>query len=408
MADKNDDMIDVTPTDLGPASEEPTPAETMSLALGETNANALVPLEKLPPDKQAQARALMEKIDLNDTNSILAFGVEAQKQVTESADRMLGQTRNKDVGPVGDDLNDLLLEVRGLGIDELDPEKKGNWLQRKVLRSATPLAKFVQKYETVQGQIDAISRELDSHRVNLIRDVTMLDHLYDSTVSYFGQLEVYIAAADAKLAELDSVTIPALEAKAKETGDMLDAQALRDVKARRMDLERRSHDLKLTRTVTLQSLPQIRLIQDVDKSLVNKIQSGILTTIPVWKSQIAMAITLWNQQQALATQKAVTDTTNEMLARNAELLHMGSSEARREIERGIFDVATIRKVNDELMKTIQESIQITEEGKRRRVETEAELQRLEGDLKQALLTSGEMQKGLLPEGEPPPTRLLDQ
>jgi uncharacterized protein YaaN involved in tellurite resistance len=402
MTDHEEDIIDVTPTDLGPDTDN-LPVEAPPPA------TSLVAMERLSPEKQEKARALMAKIDLEDTQSILAFGVEAQKEVTESADRMLGHTRNKDVGPVGNDLNGLMVQVRGLGVNELDPGNKGNWLQRNILRSATPLAKFVQRYETVQGQIDTIARELDAHRTALIRDVTMLDRLYDATLAYFGQLELYIAAADAKLVELDTDVLPALEATARESGDMLDAQRLRDMQARRMDLERRSHDLKLTRTVTLQSLPQIRLIQDVDKSLVNKIQSSILTTIPVWKSQIAMAITLWNQQQALQTQKAVTDTTNEMLARNAELLRMGSAEARQEIERGIFDVETIRKVNEELMQTIRESIEITEEGKRRRIESERELVRLEGELKQALLQSGSVQTRLIETDQeaPAPASLLD-
>jgi len=173
---------------------------------------------------------------------------------------------------------------------------------------------------------------------------------------------------------------------------MLDAQTLRDVSARRDDLERRAHDLRLTRQVTMQSLPQIRMIQDVDKSLITKIQSSVLTTIPVWKSQIAMAITLWNQRQALETQKAVTDTTNEMLAKNAELLKTGSAEARKEIERGIFDINTVKKVNDELIATIYESIQIAQEGKQRRAAADAEMQQLEGELKQALLSTQDVRQ----------------
>lgn len=198
MTDRDEDIIDVTPTELDPVADLPAaPA-----------ADGLLPLEALPPERQQQARELMAKIDLNDTQSILAFGVEAQKAVTDSADRMLGQTRNKDVGPVGQDLSDLMIQVRGLGVEELDPDKKGNWLQRTFAKSATPLAKFVQRYETVQGQIDAIARELDAHRVTLIRDVTMLDRLYDATVDYFAQLKLYIAAADAKLTELDSTTLP--------------------------------------------------------------------------------------------------------------------------------------------------------------------------------------------------------
>ena len=354
----------------------------------------LVPVESLPAAQQEAVRALMDKIDVNDTHSVIAFGVEAQRELTESADQMMERVRNKDVGPVGDTLNGLVTQVRGLGLDDLRPEDRPNWLQRVVLRQVHPVARFVQRYETVENQISSISNELENHKMRLVRDVTLLDKLYEASVQYFHQLELYILAAQAKLHELDTETIPGLQAKAEGSGDMLDVQTLRDVQSRRDDLERRVHDLRLTRQVTMQSLPQIRLIQDVDKSLVTKIQSSILTTIPVWKAQIAMAITLWNQQQAVKTQRAVTDTTNEMLQRNAELLRMGSAEARKEIERGIFDIEAVKKVNEELISTIHESIQIAQEGRRRRAEAEVEMERLEGDLKQALLTSGDVQQRL--------------
>ncbi|HHX64467.1 MAG TPA: toxic anion resistance protein [Chloroflexi bacterium] len=343
--------------------------------------------DDLPAIHPEQVRELAASIDMSDSHSLIAFGVEAQSELTQSADQMLQQVRNKDVGPVGDVLGDLMLQVRGLAVDELTSDEKPGWFQRTILRRAHPIARFVQRYETVQGQIDALMSRLDGHKINLLRDVTMLDKLYDATLNYFQRLELYIAAASAKLQEIDRDVLPALQARAEETGDMLDAQQLRDMSARRDDLERRLHDLRLTRQVTLQSLPQIRLIQDVDKSLITKIQSSILTTIPIWKSQVAMAITLWNQRKALETQRAVTDTTNEMLARNAELLRTGSAEARREIERGIFDVEAVKKVNDDLIATIQESIQIAEEGRRKRADAEIELQQLEGDLKQALVTA---------------------
>ena len=355
---------------------------------------ALVPLEDLPTVQREHVRELMAKIDMTDTQSIIAFGVDAQSELTASADQMLGKVRNKDVGPVGHVLGDLMLQVRGLGVDELSLGRKPNWFQTNILRRLHPVARFIQRYETVQGQIDDIVVVLESHKIGLLRDVTMLDNLYDATLNYFDQLELYIAAAGAKLREMDAETLPALRATAEETGDMLDAQTLRDAIARRDDLERRYHDLLLTRQVTIQSLPQIRLIQDVDKSLVTKIQSSILTTIPVWKSQIAMAITLWNQRKALETQRQVTDTTNEMLARNAELLRMGSAEARREIERGIFDIETVKRVNEELISTIQESIEIAEEGKRKRTEAEAEMQRMESDLKTALLNAEDRLRSL--------------
>ena len=354
----------------------------------------LVPIESLPPAQQEAVRTLMDQIDIRDTHSVIAFGVEAQRELTETADQMMERVRNKDVGPVGDTLNGLVTQVRGLGIDDLRPEERPNWLQRVVLRQVHPVARFVQRYETVENQIESISNELEGHKVRLVRDVTLLDKLYEASIQYFHQLEMYILAAETKLRELDAETIPALKARAEETGDMLEVQTLRDVEARRDDLERRAHDLKLTRQVTMQSLPQIRLIQDVDKSLVTKIQSSILTTIPVWKAQIAMAITLWNQQQALKTQRAVTDATNEMLRRNAELLRQGSAEARQEIERAIFDIEAVKKVNEDLIATIHESIQIAQEGRRRRAEAEVEMQRLEGELKQALLTSGDVQQRL--------------
>ncbi len=360
---------------------------------------ALIPLDSLPAAQRERVREVMAEIDLENSQSIIAFGVEAQRKLTSSADEMLQRVRNKEVGPVGDTLGDLMTRVRGLGIDELDPDKERGWFEKAVLRRVEPLARFVQRYETVQDQIEDMIVVLESHKSRLLRDVNMLDNLYEATVDYFHQLELYILAAGAKLRELDEDVLPKLQAKAQETGDMLDAQKLRDTIARRDDLERRIHDLQLTRQVTLQSMPQIRLIQDVDKSLVNKIQSSILTTIPVWKSQIAMAITLWNQKKAVDTQRAVTDTTNEMLERNAELLRLGSAEARREIERGIFDIETIKKVNEDLITTIEESIEIVQEGRRKRREAEREMERLEDDLKQALL-SGEEARRRLPDDAP--------
>jgi uncharacterized protein YaaN involved in tellurite resistance len=376
-------------------NEEPFEAHLEPLSDNEQT--AIIPLEALPPAKQQQVRELMTKIDIQDTQSIIAFGVEAQRELTASADQMIQRVRNKDVGPVGDTLSDLMLQVRGLGVDELRPGEKPNWFKSVILRQVHPIAKFVQRYESVQDQIDSLVVVLESHKAQLLRDVGMLDKLYDATVDYFHQLELYIAAASAKLREMDEQVLPALRARAEETRDMLDAQNLRDATSRRDDLERRLHDLRLTRQVTLQSLPQIRLIQDVDKSLVTKIQSSVLTTIPVWKSQIALAITLWNQRKALETQRAVTDTTNEMLARNAELLRMGSAEARKEIERGIFDIETVKKVNDELIATIHESIQIAEEGHRKRLEAETQMEQLEGDLKQALINAEDM-RGQLRSG----------
>jgi len=362
---------------------------TDDLSLVEVNPQqALVQFENLPPARQQQVRELISKIDVSSSQSIISFGVEAQKEVTASADQMLQRVRNKDVGPVGDTLSDLMVHVRGLGIDDLKTGKQGS-LGRGLLRGLNPIVRFVQRYESIQSQIDSLVVVLESHKSGLLRDVGALDKLYVATVDFFHQLEIYIIAGEQKLKLINENVLPRLKAKADETGDLLDAQNLRDMVARRDDLERRVHDLKLTRQVTMQSLPQIRLIQDVDKSLVSKIQSSILTTIPVWKSQIAIAITLWNQRKALETQRKVTDTTNEMLAKNAELLRLGSAEARKEIERGIFDIEIVKKVNADLIATIQESITIAQEGHRKRQESEAEMQRMEQELKQTLVAAQE-------------------
>ncbi|NLG27352.1 MAG: toxic anion resistance protein [Chloroflexi bacterium] len=351
---------------------------------------APVPFESLPPARQQKVRDLVGKIDVGSTQSILAYGVEAQKEVTASADQMLQRVRNKDVGPVGDTLNDLMLQVRGLGIDDLRVPKQSG-LRRSLVRGLKPIARFIQRYESIQSQIDSLIVVLESHKSGLLRDVGALDKLYAASLRFFHDLEDYIIAGEHKLKLVNENVLPRLKGKADETGDMLDAQALRDMVAARDDLERRVHDLKLTRTVTMQSLPQIRLIQDVDKSLVNKIQSSILTTIPVWKSQIAIAITLFNQRQALETQRKVTETTNEMLAENAEMLKIGSAEARKEIERGMFDIETVKKVNADLITTIQESIAIAQEGHRKRIESDAEMARMEDELKQTLLAAEDAQ-----------------
>lgn len=351
--------------------------------------------DELTEAERERVRRLAAKIDLADGNSILGFGVEAQREVTDVADKMLSGVRNKDVGPVGNTLSELMLRVRGLGLADLNPSAQPNWFARAILRQAHPLARFVQRYQTVQQQVDALTSELERHKVRLLRDVTMLDKLFDASLAYFRELELHIAAAEDRLGELDGDVLPRLRRKAEESGDLLDTQALRDATARRDDLERRLHDLRLTRQVTLQSLPQIRLIQDVDKSLISKVQGSILTTIPIWKGQIALAITLWNQKQALRAQRAVTETTNEMLARNAELLRMSNAEARREIERGVFDVETLRKTNEELIATIRESIQIVEEGAQKRAAAKAEIEHLEDDLRQALFDARD-RRGRLP------------
>jgi uncharacterized protein YaaN involved in tellurite resistance len=354
---------------------------------------ALVPLEQpvividhpeqLTGPDQKRVAELVAKINLNDIQSILSFGVEAQRKVTTQAEAMIEGVRNKDTGPAGEALNQLVTQVRGLGIDDLD-QSKDNPITKFFRKMANPLAKFIQRYEKASTQMDAIVNKLEDHKMQLLRDVTLLDNLYQASLAQFHDLELYILAGEQKLQECNTVLLPALQAKAAVSGDMVVAQEARDAAARRDDLERKVQDLKLTRMATLQSLPQIRVVQDVDKTLVTKIQTSVMTTIPIWKAQVALAISLYRQQAALETQKKVADTTNELLRKNAELVQQNNSEARKEIERGVIDIETLKVVNDRLLATIQDTIQITGEARDKRISAAREMIELESNLKSAL------------------------
>ena len=249
------------------------------------------------------------------------------------------------------------------------------------------MAEFMARFETVQGQIDKITGELLVHEHTLLKDVKSLDKLYEKTLDFYDELALYIAAGEAKLAELDSDTIPAKEAEvraAPQEQGVMQAQELRDIRAARDDLERRVHDLKLTRQVTMQSLPSIRLVQENDKSLVTKINSTLVNTVPLWETQLAQAVTIHRGREAASVVKEASDLTNELLTKNAENLRKANVEIRTEMERGVFDIGAIEKANAELIATIEDSLRIADEGKAKRAEAEQSLIRMEGDLKQAL------------------------
>lgn len=354
-----------------------------SVVIEERPANLTVHENKaVDVQRDARIKQLAATIDPSDTQSIISFGVEAQKEVTRSADRMLVGVKNKDVGPVGDILNSMVSEIRGFNSDNAKSYIPG--FVRRIIGLANPIAKYVQRYETVQKQITNMSDNLSEHRTKLLQDINMLDDLYDKSLTYFHDLELYIEAGKLKLNELDTIVIPALKDKATTTQDMLDAQNLNDMMSRRSDLDRKVHDLMLTRQVTMQSLVQIRTIQDVDKSMVDKIQNAILTTIPLWKSQTAMAITLANQAKAIKFQRHVTDTTNQMLEQNAKMLQMNNATARKEVERGIFDIESIKKANQNIVTALEEAIQIAAEGNAARRAAEKEMVAIEDNLKTTL------------------------
>jgi uncharacterized protein YaaN involved in tellurite resistance len=338
----------------------------------------------------AATKAEIEKrkaeIDLSNTQSIIRFGSGAQSELQAISQEMLSGVRNKDVGPAGDSLREMVTSLRGFSVSELDPNRKQSWWERLIGRTA-PVAEFMARYEQVQGQIDKITGELLTHEHALLKDVKSLDKLYEKTLDFYDELALYIAAGEAKLAELDATTIPAKEAEVKaapEDQGVMKAQELRDLRAARDDLERRVHDLRLTRQVTMQSLPSIRLVQENDKSLVTKINSTLVNTVPLWETQLAQAVTIHRSREAAGVVKEASDLTNELLTKNAENLRQANREIRTEMERGVFDIAAVEKANAELIATIEESLKIADEGKARRAEAEQSLVRMEGELKDAL------------------------
>ena len=340
----------------------------------------IVPAEATP-EENARIAQIAATIDLGDSNAIVTFGAEAQEKLTDISDQMLGDVRNKDTGPAGDAIRRVVTAMRGFDVEGL--KNKQGWLAR-LFRLADPLVQFAQKFEGVQKQIDTITVELEGHKTKLMKDVVALDRLYDATRDYYHELALYIAAGEQRLATLDKEELPALEAAAKASGEMLDAQKVRDLRAARDDLERRVHDLKLTRQVTMQSMPSIRLVQENDKGLITKINSTIANTIPLWKQQIAQALTIQRSRQAAASVKQATDLTNELLTATSETLGIANREVREQLERGIVDIETLKKANDALIGTINDALNIADEGRKKRAEAETQLKVMEDELKRTL------------------------
>ena len=311
------------------------------------------------------------------------FGASAQQQLTAVSDQMLEGVRNKDSGPAGQSLSEMVGTLRGFDVAALDPNAKSGFFSR-LFGAGKPILRFLQEYESVREQIDHITLDLDRHKTRLLTDLTALDRLYDANLAYFRELEQYIAAGELKLAELDNEIIPALAATLEQDADMVRAQNLRDLRAARDDLERRVHDLRLTRQVSMQALPSIRLVQENDKGLINKINSTLVNTVPLWRQQLAQAITIYRSGRAAETVKAATDLTNDLLRANADNLKVANLEARKQIERGVFDIETVKRANQTLIETIEESLAIADEGKRARAAATAELTRMEGDLRKTL------------------------
>ncbi len=343
----------------------------------------VVSYAEAPSDDILELDKLVSEINMEDTKSILYFGSKAQEQLTTISDRMLDGIKNKELGPAGDDLSEMVATIRGFDVDELDPNRKLGFFAR-LFGKAKPVVQFLQQYEDVRKQIDTITNKLEGHETQLLTDITALDRLYDANLEYFHSLEQYIAAGEEKLDHLDNEIIPLKQTETKSSDQVINAQELRDLRSARDDLERRVHDLRLTRQVAMQSLPSIRLVQENDKGLVNKINSTIVNTIPLWRQQLATAVTLFRSAEAAATVKEATDLTNDLLKANAENLKLANAETRKQLERGVFDIEAVKQANQALIATIEESLQIADKGKKMRTEAVGQLQQCETELRKVL------------------------
>ncbi|WP_273499590.1 toxic anion resistance protein [Lentibacter algarum] len=348
--------------------------------------NAIVPMSEAKGALSKEIKSRIAELDMSDTQSIVSFGSAAQAELQVISQSMLQGVRNKDVGPAGDSLRGIVTTIRGFSVSELDVRRERTWWE-KLLGRAAPFAKFTAKFEHVQGQIDRITESLLDHEQTLLKFIKSLDMLYEKTLAFYDELALYIAAGEEKLRVLDTKDIPALEKKvekAAEKDKVMRAQELRDLRAARDDLERRVHDLKLTRQVTMQSLPSIRLVQENDKSLVTKINSTLVNTVPLWETQLAQAVTIQRSAEAAAAVRDANDLTNELLTANAKNLRDSNKIIRQEMERGVFDIEAVKQANADLIGTIEESLQIADEGKAKRASAEIELKKMEAELRDTL------------------------
>lgn len=341
-------------------------------------------IDVLPVESRERARELAGQIDPTNHQAIMAYGTEAQSKLVNFSHGMLDHVQKKDLGAVGEVLNDLMKRLQQTNPDELDPGNK-NVFSRFFGKVSGSINEALSKYQKVGAQVDRISVKLDHAKRSLTEDIQMLEKLYEQNRDYFHALNIYIAAAELKLEELQTDVIPGLKQKAEASDDQMAYQDVNDMMQFANRLEKRVHDLQLSRQVTIQSAPQIRLIQNTNQALTEKIQSSILTAIPLWKNQIAITLTLFRQRQAVEAQKQVSDTTNELLLKNSEMLKANTVETAKENERGIVDIETLKKTQSNLIATLEETMAIQQEGSAKRKEAEQEFYTLGNELKQKLL-----------------------
>ncbi len=359
------------------------PTEEEVLAAAELEKKPIIPVdmdEKLLTEEERKVvEEFAEKIDVRDSNMILQYGSAAQKNVASFSESALNSIRNKDLGEIGSDLSALVTELKGFGVEE----KKG--LAALFKKSANKLETMKAQYNKVEANVDKIAESLENHQVTLLKDVAMFDQMYDLNLKYYKELTMYILAGKKKLEEVRAGELEQLRAKAEQTGLAEDAQEYNDLENMCLRFEKKLHDLELTRMVSIQMGPQTRLLQNNDTLMIEKIQSSLVNTIPLWKSQMVLALGMEHIKQATAAQNAVTEMTNELLKKNAEQLNLGTVAVAKESERGVVDIETLQYTNEKLISTLDEVLTIQQEGAEKRKAAEIELGRIEGELKQKLL-----------------------
>ncbi|WP_369298677.1 toxic anion resistance protein [uncultured Neglectibacter sp.] len=335
----------------------------------------------LTPEEQKAVNEFAEKIDLTNSTLVLQYGSAAQKKIASFSDTALDKVRTKDLGEIGEEISSLVVELKGFDIDE--EEKKGifGWFKN----TGNKITAMKAKYDSAEVNVDKIAAALESHQVQLMKDVVMLDKLYEMNLNYHKELSMYIIAGKKKLQQERATRLVEMQNKAKQSGLAEDAQAANDFAQLCDNFEKKLHDLELTRMVSVQMSPQIRLVQNNDKLMTEKIQSTLVNTIPLWKSQMVLALGVAHSAQAVKAQREVSDMTNELLRKNAEKLKMSTIETARESERGVVDMETLRITNQSLIQTLDEVVKIQDEGRAKRRAAEQEIGKLEGELKQKLL-----------------------
>ena len=334
----------------------------------------------LTEQEKAAVNEFAKKIDVRDTNQVLQYGAAAQKSVASFSESALANVRNKDMGEIGEDLSRLVVELKGFGAPE---EKKG--LAGLFKKTGNRIETMKAQYNKVEANVDKIAQNLENHQITLLKDVAMFDQMYELNLKYYKELTMYILAGKKRLADVRAGELEELRKKAEQSGLAEDAQAYNDLVSMCDRFEKKLHDLELTRMVSIQMGPQTRLLQNNDTQMIEKIQSSLVNTIPLWKSQMVLALGMEHSRQATAAQNAVTEMTNELLKKNADTLKMGTIATAKEAERSVVDIETLQHTNEQLISTLDEVARIQKEGAAKRKAAEAELGRIEGELKQKLM-----------------------